>query len=63
MRGTLCGNVDASQGRSGVFQRQAIGQIALDHLNSMQESENAFAEMADGTGGTFFHNNNDLDAD
>jgi VWFA-related protein len=61
-RGLYAGNVDASQGGSGVFQTQSIGQTALDHLNSMQESENALSEMANGTGGTYIHNNNDLDA-
>jgi hypothetical protein len=28
----------------------------------MQENENSLAELANGTGGTFFHNNNDLEA-
>ena len=30
--------------------------------SSMKAAENVMAELADGTGGTFFHNNNDLDA-
>jgi VWFA-related protein len=31
------------------------------HLNGMLASENAMSELADGTGGTFFHNSNDLE--
>jgi VWFA-related protein len=30
--------------------------------NSMSSEENPLSELADGTGGTFFHNSNDLDA-
>jgi VWFA-related protein len=30
--------------------------------SAMRESENVMGEFADGTGGTFFHNSNDLDA-
>jgi VWFA-related protein len=61
-RGLYAGNVDASQGGSQVFLGQSLGQTSSDHLNAMQESENALSEMANGTGGTFFHNNNDLAA-
>ncbi len=32
------------------------------HASSMKSVENVMAELADGTGGTFFHNSNDLDA-
>jgi VWFA-related protein len=32
------------------------------HANSMRLAENAMAELADGTGGTYFRNNNDLEA-
>jgi VWFA-related protein len=32
------------------------------HSDSMSLNEDVMAELADGTGGTFFHNNNDLDA-
>ncbi len=31
------------------------------HASGMRAAENVLAEFADGTGGTFFHNNNDLD--
>ena len=30
--------------------------------SALREAENALGELADGTGGTFFHNSNDLDA-
>ena len=59
-RGLYAGNVDASQGGSTVFLSQLTGQTSQNHLNAMQENENALSEMANGTGGTFFHNNNDL---
>lgn len=58
-RGLYAGNVDASQGPN-VTSNQIIGSASQDQLNSAQESENALAEIANGTGGTFFHNNNDL---
>ncbi len=58
-RGLYAGNVDASQGPASTIS-QFNGQTSQDHLASMQASENAMAELADGTGGTFFHNNNDL---
>jgi VWFA-related protein len=32
------------------------------HRNTMTTSENVMAELADATGGTYFHNSNDLDA-
>jgi VWFA-related protein len=32
------------------------------HASAMRANENVMAELADGTGGTFFHNSNDLDA-
>ena len=60
-RGLYVGNVDASQGGNTAFS-QLTGQTSQNRLNSMQESENALAEMANGTGGTFVHNNNDLEA-
>ena len=31
------------------------------HASAMRAAENVMAEFADGTGGTFFHNSNDLD--
>jgi len=59
VRGLYAGNVDASQGESASLS-QTTGQTSSDHLAGMQASENAMAELAHGTGGTFFHNSNDL---
>lgn len=59
-RGLYVGNADASQGPSAAVS-QIIGATSSDHLNSVQESENAMSELADGSGGTFFHNSNDLE--
>ena len=61
-RGLYVGNMDASQGGSGAFLSQSNGETSQDTLNSMEESENALSEMAYGTGGKYFHNNNDLAA-
>ena len=59
-RGLYQGNADASQGANTTISDR-IGQTSLDRLAAMEESENAMAELAYGTGGTFFHNNNDLE--
>ena len=59
-RGLYVGNMDASQGGITSVRALATGQLMQDHLASMQGSENAMAELAQGTGGRFFHNNNDL---
>jgi len=59
VRGLYVGNPDASDGENATLS-QTMGATSSDHLASMQASENAMAELADGSGGTFFHNNNDL---
>ncbi len=59
-RGLYQGNADASQGGNTTIS-DTIGPTSLDRLAAMEESENAMAELAYGTGGTFFHNNNDLE--
>jgi len=59
VRGLYAGNPDASQGENASLS-QTIGDTSSDHLAGMVASENALAELSDGTGGTFFHNNNDL---
>ena len=46
-----------SQGAGRLVQLQAEY-----HRNTMTTSENVMAELADATGGTYFHNSNDLDA-
>jgi VWFA-related protein len=59
VRGLYVGNVDASQGQNATIS-QITGDTSSDHLGGMQASENAMSELTNGTGGTFFHNNNDL---
>jgi VWFA-related protein len=59
VRGLYVGNLDASQGQSTTIS-QIAGDTASDHQAGMLASENAMAELTNGTGGTFFHNNNDL---
>ena len=46
-----------SQGAGRLLQLQAEY-----HRNTMTSSENVMAELAEATGGTYFHNSNDLDA-
>jgi VWFA-related protein len=48
-RGLYTTNMDAS------------GEMAQYHSETMNLSEDVMAELADGTGGKFFHNNNDLE--
>lgn len=55
------GNVSASQGTAGSVFSNVIGQPGQDQLESMREKEDVMAELADGTGGTYFHNSNDLE--
>jgi VWFA-related protein len=59
-RGLYVGNIDASQGGSTSTIGLVTGQLGQNRLASMQASENAMSELAVGTGGRFFHNNNDL---
>lgn len=39
---------------------QVVQKKSEFHANSMSRDENVMAELADGTGGTYFHNSNDL---
>jgi VWFA-related protein len=60
-RGLYTSELSASE-RSPALSGQSL-QVNLDyHRNSMKLTENPMAELADGTGGTFFHNSNDLGA-
>ena len=58
-RGLYAGNADASLGPNATVS-DAFGPAAGDRLAAMEASENVMAELANGTGGTFFHNSNDL---
>jgi VWFA-related protein len=59
-RGLFSGNLSASQSTDGSVYANITGQPLQDHLESMRENEDVMAALADGTGGTFFHNSNDL---
>jgi len=59
-RGLYSGNADASLGSKSTIS-DTFGQTSGDRLAAMESSENVMAELANGTGGTFFHNNNDLE--
>jgi VWFA-related protein len=59
-RGLYVGNADASQGGNTTIS-DTFGPTSQDRLAAMQASENVMAELAYGAGGTFFHNNNDLE--
>jgi len=57
-RGLFTTEMDASQqGASSLAAQQLISQY---YRESAIATEDVLAELADGTGGTFFHNNNDL---
>ena len=43
------------------FMAMATGHESQSHRESMAFNEDVMAELAEGTGGTFFHNNNDLE--
>ena len=53
--------IDASE-RGGASTQDLIqGPHAEHHRESMKLNENVMAELAHGTGGTYFHNSNDLE--
>ena len=60
-RGLYTTEIDASE-RGGSSARELMtGQHAEDHSETMSLNEDVMSELADGTGGTFFHNSNDLE--
>jgi VWFA-related protein len=60
-RGLYSTEIDSSQ-RGSTSTRDLIqGQHAEHHRETMKLNENVMAELADGTGGTYFHNRNDLE--
>ena len=60
-RGLYTTVMDASE-RGGSSVRDLVtGEHAQNRANDMNQNEDVMAELADGTGGTFFHNNNDLE--
>lgn len=60
-RGLYTTNLDASQHGENSAYALATGQSSQNHRESMSINEDVMAELADGTGGTFFHNSNDLE--
>jgi VWFA-related protein len=59
-RGLYTTNLDASE-RGGASARDLMtGESQQYHSETMNMSENVMSELANGTGGTFFHNSNDL---
>ncbi len=57
-RGLFTTEMDASQ--QGASNQQAQQLISQYYRDSAVATEDVLAELAEGTGGTFFHNNNDL---
>jgi VWFA-related protein len=57
-RGLYTASVSASDDTRG----RSPGQVSEYRRSAMKLEENAMGELADGTGGVFFHNSNDLDA-
>lgn len=52
--------IDASERGAGSEYALAAGNESQSRRESLELSENVMAEFADGTGGTYFHNSNDL---
>lgn len=59
-RGLFSSFTPASEMGSGSVFGDITGQQVQDHAESMRENEDIMAKLADGTGGIFFHNSNDL---
>lgn len=59
-RGLYTTEMDASERGAQSTIDLVTGGPSENHRNSMTQNEDVMAELADGTGGTFFHNSNDL---
>ena len=59
-RGLYSTEIDASQRGGSSAQDLVTGLHAQYHADEMNFNEDVMSELAMGTGGTFFHNNNDL---
>jgi hypothetical protein len=59
-RGLYTTEIDASENGAHTMQALVTGHESDYHPNTMNFAENVMAELADGTGGTYFHNSNDL---
>ncbi len=60
-RGLYSGIISASQSGSGSIYGLMTGQEQESHNDSLKATADTMAELADGTGGTFVHNSNDLE--
>jgi VWFA-related protein len=60
-RGLYTTEIDASERGGSSSQDLMTGQHANYHADAMNFNEDVMAELAYGTGGTFFHNSNDLE--
>ena len=60
-RGLTGGNIGASQSTAGSPFANITGQPLQNQLESMRESEDVMSELAEGTGGTYFRNSNNLE--
>jgi len=60
-RGLYTTEIDASQPGETSMRDFRTGQHAQYHWDTMNLDEDVMSEFADGTGGTYFHNSNDLE--
>ena len=60
-RGLYTTAMDASESAGSSARDLITGEHAQNRANNMSLNEDVMAELADGSGGTFFHNNNDLE--
>jgi VWFA-related protein len=60
-RGLYTTGIDASERGGSSAQDLVTGQRAQYHADEMNFDEQVMSELADGTGGTYFHNSNDLE--
>ena len=60
-RGLYTTEIDASERGGSSAHDLMTGQHAQYHSDTMTLNEEVMSELADGTGGTFFHNSNDLE--
>jgi VWFA-related protein len=60
-RGLYTTNMDASKRGVASMRDLMTGEMAEYHSETMNLSEDVMAEFANGSGGKFFHNNNELE--
>ena len=61
-RGVYGEGLRASESGAGSLFATMTGVTQGDHSDALRQDKQVMAELADGTGGTFFHDNNDLEA-